>query len=483
MSRGAPPEELTAAAGFPSSARVAIPGRAARRNMRALTAPMSWDLLRLSLAGLMLVTISRIHQQFPVLAVFQPGLTLTALALGLAVAQPKTVRWREIALSIPARCVFVFFVLMCAVAPFGLSIGASGDYILNRFLSTIVFFALLVVAIRNVSDLRAIVGSYVGSVLMLVYLGLFVFQRVSFNGFTRVESPNMYDSNDLGPIMAAALPMSLFLAQTSRGLWKWLGYTVALGVPATITVTGSRGGFLALIATGIGLLVMTPGMTFARRIGVIATTVVVMALVAPDGYLDKMRSIVDTESNYNFTEETGRIAIWKRGLGYLAAQPMSGVGISNFARAQWEHPTFTATGAQVPAQAPHNTFLQVLVELGIPTFIAWMAILWAGGVGLYLLHRRLPKSWLRESYERRALYLASAYFPVSFLGWATGAFFVSHAYLAPVYVLAACAGSVLTLAARERAAAPTVSDPSPRSPAAAAGGWPTHARPGRRRRR
>jgi O-antigen ligase len=425
--------------------------RRPRRGGKRLVTPVTWDLLRISLAGLMLVTISRIHQQYPFLNVFQLGLTLTALALGLAVMRPKSVRWREVAASLPARSVLIFFVLLCAVAPMGLSVGASMNYVLNRFLSTIVFFVLIVVAIRNVGDLRFIVGSYVVSALILIYFGLFVFETVTFGGFARVESTNMYDSNDLGPLLCAALPMALFFAQTSGPRGKWLGYAVAIGVPATIAVTGSRGGFLAIIATGLGLLVMAPGMSFARRIGVVVAAVLAMAVVAPAGYMDKMRSIFDSQTNYNFTEETGRIAIWTRGLGYLAERPLSGVGIGNFARAQWENPTFTETGAQVPAQAPHNTFLQVIVELGIPTFLVFMSIVWMGVVSIARLRGRLPRSWLRESADRRALYLAASYLPVSFLGWAAGAFFVSHAYLAPIYVLAAWAGAVQLLVQRERA--------------------------------
>jgi O-antigen ligase len=75
---------------------------------------------------------------------------------------------------------------------------------------------------------------------------------------------------------------------------------------------------------------------------------VAMAMTAADGYLGEMGTIIDTESNYSFTEETGRIVIWTRGLGYLKEQPYAGVG--NFARAV-EEPDLRRVGAQVPAQA------------------------------------------------------------------------------------------------------------------------------------
>lgn len=425
--------------------------RAPRMGGAALVAPITWDLIRISLAGLMLITISRIHQQVPILAVLRPGLTLTALCLGLALVFPRTVRWGELTSSPTARRVLIFFALLCVLAPFGLSFGASAKYVLDAFLSTMIFFALIVIATRNIGDLRFLVGSYVASILILIYLGLFVFKTQTFGGFERMDSPGMYDANDLGPLFCAGLPLALLFAQSSGRLGRWFGYAAALGTPAAVAVTGSRGGFLGILATGFGLFVMTPGLTMARRVGLLVSAVVVMAVVAPAGYLDKMRSIVDSDNNYNFTDETGRIAIWTRGLGYLSERPLTGVGIGNFGRAQWEKPTFSLTGAQIPAQAPHNTFLQVLVELGVPTFLVWMSIVWAGVVGLMMLRDRLPKRWMRESAERRFLYLACSYLPVSFFGWAAAAFFVSHAYLAPIYLLAAFSGSVHLFVRRERA--------------------------------
>ena len=309
------------------------------------------------------------------------------------------------------------------------------------------------IAIRDTTDLRFIIGSYVLSMLILIYSGFFLWETTTFNGFERVGSSGMYDANDLAPIFGAGLPLALLLAQTSGRTGRWLGYVVALGTPAIIAITGSRGGFLALIATCLGLLVMTPGLSIFRRIGIVVAASVTMAVVAPAGYMQKMGTIFDSQNDYNFTDDTGRLAIWKKGLGFLREHPLTGVGIGNFGRAQWERPTFSLTGAQIRPMAPHNTFLEVLAELGIPAFIVFLSVVWSGIVGLAILRSRLPKRWLKESADRRFLYLACSYLPVSFFGWAVGAFFVSHAYLAPFYLIAAFLGSVVMLVGRERRAA------------------------------
>ncbi|MBK7978229.1 MAG: hypothetical protein IPK07_34940, partial [Deltaproteobacteria bacterium] len=109
----------------------------------------------------------------------------------LAVSQPRTVRWREITAAPTTRRVLIFFGLMAFLAPFGLSLGASGTYILDRFLSTAIFFALIVIAIRDTTDLRFIIGSYVLSMLILIYSGFFLWETTTFNGFERVGSSGM----------------------------------------------------------------------------------------------------------------------------------------------------------------------------------------------------------------------------------------------------------------------------------------------------
>jgi O-antigen ligase len=348
--------------------------------------------------------------------------------------------------------VLLIFAIAVVTAPLGLSVGGSVKYMLEHFIPNLVYFGLLVVAVRHAGDLRLIVGAYVLSLGILVYLSLFVWEFMTFNGFQRMHSPNMYDANDLGAVFAAGMPLCLLLAQTSKGWSRWLGYGVAAGAPATIAMTGSRGGFLALLVTGIGLLVMMPKVTWRQRIGVIVTAVLVMALAAPEGYLSKMNTIVNADEDYNLTDEVGRVAIWKRGLGYLAPRPLNGVGIGNFVRAQWENPGISANGEGIRAMSAHNTFLQLGVELGIPAFLVYISILVGGTIGLARIRARLPRSWLEESAQRRFIYMACSYLPVSFAGWAAGAFFVSHAYLPPYYILIAYMAGTLILLRREKKA-------------------------------
>jgi O-antigen ligase len=175
-----------------------------------------------------------------------------------------------------------------------------------------------------------------------------------------------------------------------------------------------------------------------------------------------MDTIVNPSDDYNVTSETGRLAIWKRGLANLARAPVTGVGIGNFARAQWVYRVYTRDGTPIRALSPHNTFLQVAVDLGVPAFLVFMSIVYGATVGFARIRSRLPRSWLGESAERRFAYLAASYLPVAFLGWSAGAFFVSHAYLVPFYALVAFAAGFLFLLRRElRSAGRDASSPAP----------------------
>ena len=43
---------------------------------------------------------------------------------------------------------------------------------------------------------------------------------------------------------------------------------------------------------------------------------------------------ITSDSDYNHTSETGRMQIWSRGIGYMLANPLLGVGPGNFPSAE-----------------------------------------------------------------------------------------------------------------------------------------------------
>jgi O-antigen ligase len=249
-----------------------------------------------------------------------------------------------------------------------------------------------------------------------------------------------YDSNDLGVVMLVGLPLTLLLLTVERGKKRWLLMLILIGISVTMARSGSRGGFLGFIGVAAAGLIMVNAVSAARRVSLLAVTLVALAVGAPPGYWKQMSTILTPKEDYNYSDLDGRQALMKRGIGYMAEYPVFGLGIDNFARAEctispklaWLH--FNGPMRCTP---PHNSYVQAGSELGVPGFLVWVSLVIGGILAPLRLRRRLPKSWRRGTQSERFLYGATSFFPVAMVGFAVPSFFVTFAYMDPVYLLAA----------------------------------------------
>jgi O-antigen ligase len=167
------------------------------------------------------------------------------------------------------------------------------------------------------------------------------------------------------------------------------------------------------------------------------------------GFQHRMRTMVNLEQDYNTHDDMGRIAIWKRGLGYVVQRPVTGLGIDNFMMA--EGLTLAEQERVGKWSGAHNAFLQAFTELGVPGGLVFLALLgYAVRVGLFIRRQRDPTH----------VALGAALFGCTAAYAVTGVF-LSHA-LSPVFFFlvgsTALAGFVFrydgrvsSLAAHERA--------------------------------
>src|SRR5205814_4750763 len=134
----------------------------------------------------------------------------------------------------------------------------------------------------------------------------------------------------------------------------------------------------------------------AKRLGFVAVVVAGLVVAAPPGYWGAIGTVFHPEGDYNWRSEEGRREIWLRGLGYMADYPISGIGINNFERAEGtisDKARLSFAGDPIRWTSPHNSFLQVGAELGIPGLILWSSLVVGGIVGMTHLRRRLPPTW------------------------------------------------------------------------------------------
>jgi O-antigen ligase len=406
------------------------------------------DPLRLALLASIILGVARIHEHFRIIGMLRPALLLFLFCIGYSLLVPSSVRWKLIGKTWSSRAVMLLAVLACASAVFGLSLGGSAVFIINIYSRTLLIFALLVAATWSLDDVRLWVGAYVGSALILVWLAFFVMDTFVTQGqsMVRIQSQYMYDGNDLGVILVAAVPLAFLTFQTAGTWGKAMAIPVIVGVPVAVAMTGSRGSFVGLVVLAVSLLVLVSHVALWKRLTTIAVLAGTLVVAAPAGYWSYMETILHPEEDYNTTDIRGRKAIWTRGLTYIAQYPVFGVGVNNFTRAEETISPLARnapTGFNVPILAPHNTFLQVMAEMGIPAFLIWVSLFWVGIVELTRIRMRLPRHWARGSPDERFLYLSTVYLPCTFLVVAATTFFVSHLYIPALYILFGILGGVL----------------------------------------
>ncbi len=200
--------------------------------------------------------------------------------------------------------------------------------------------------------------------LILMWLG--VHTVLAINGLLhhgRGVGGWMGDENDFGMEMNVAIPVAFFMYQGAIGRIKPL-YLALLGLFVMALVsTGSRGGFLGLLAVGAYCWFYSPRKIMSLMVGLCLAGLVLIA--APQEYWDRIASITDDS-----TMETGtagqRVFTWGIGWEMFLANPVLGVGQSNFPWTSGEYlagrtwQTKSLSGRQA-----HSLYFTLLPELGL----------------------------------------------------------------------------------------------------------------------
>jgi hypothetical protein len=433
------------------------------------------DPLRVLLSLLTVVTISRVHLHYPVLAALRPVLLLSICAIGYAYLHPKSISHTQTFKLWPMRLVALLGVLACCSAAFGISLGNSAQFILDSFSKTIAYAFLIAVSVRSVRDLYTYVWAYVVSCGILAFFAVFVFQlETGGNLPARLGELYTYDSNDLGVLLMIGLPLTLLLLFVDKGLKRWLLLVNLVGISAAMARSGSRGGFLGLVAVGVATLFLANGVSTAKRVFLLAAASVTLTLAAPPGYWDQMATIMSPKKDYNYSSIDGRNALIQRGIGYMMKYPVFGIGIWNFAKAECTISTKVETRARNEAlrcTAPHNSFVQAGAELGVPGIAIWISLLVGLVVAPLRLRRTLPRSWRRGTGAERFLYASMSFFPVAMCGFAATGFFVSFAFADPIYLMAGLEAALLTVTRAQLSESRPESSIIANAPLRGAPGW------------
>jgi O-antigen ligase len=186
--------------------------------------------------------------------------------------------------------------------------------------------------------------------------------------------------NDLAYHLVVGIAMSLAAREGAHGWRRHLYLVLLVPLGVALFLTQSRG---SLIGAGVVLLLwMVRSLRRAPTLIGVALAVFCVFQLSPGDFWQKRNE----QSTYHGEDVSarGRVDAWRTGLNMAAERPLTGVGAGAFVVA-W--PMF-APGDAGPARTEHNTFVQLLAELGIPGLALFLGAFLAGLLGVSRAARR-----------------------------------------------------------------------------------------------
>jgi O-antigen ligase len=416
---------------------------------RPLERDARWSILLLCISVYVLSAVARIHQLVPAIGALRPALLSAAATLLLIAIDPGAIGRLRAAWAIPGiRWLIALLVWAVLSVPLALYPGGAFDLVVNNLMKAVAMVVAVVVAVRGVQDVRRLAVVFFAGVVIFALFAMSSFPVDPLTG--RLNNLVFYDANEFSLLGACSLPYGAFFVWRVKGVMAKGAILAAMGVVFAVFVScGSRGAFLALLA---GLLVTVTSLGAIKlRWRVTAIAVVATAFIGgtSEQFWKRMDMAVDTGTDYNLTSPTGRVQVWKRGIGYMMDRPILGVGAGNFATAEGRLSEYAAglrsRSGSIKWSAAHNSFVQVGAELGVPGLVFFSAALF----GTMFALRRVSRPRKGVAVDLELVGLASASI-VALVIFTVGAAFLSLAYSDILFTLLAIAMGV-QVEARRRA--------------------------------
>ena len=397
------------------------------------------------------MAVGRLHQLYPVLQILRPTAVFGFGAVVLYLLDSRQSRqlqriWVPTTICLLALLSWIAFSIPTSIYP-----GNSYALLAENFIKTVLMYIVIAGSVRGSRDVERLASVYYLSAVIYACIVLTRFDLGSGNAW-RLGDLYYYDANDFATFAVSAMPIGLYFAHAGRRSMMRIAAAIGLVVLTVALVhSGSRGGFLAVLAMGAYVVLRYNAIAVRWRVSAFVVVALVFFAVASAEYWRQMGTIV-SDTDYNQTEESGRLQIWSRGIGYMLDNPLLGVGANNFVVAEGtlsELATRQQFGVGVRWNAAHNSFVQIGAELGIPgllIFIALLASALAALIGSKRQRRRNP------AFRGRVLELRQA-LTASLIGFIVGAFFLSLAYHEMLYTLIAFAVGIAKISGTARPSA------------------------------
>ena len=230
-----------------------------------------------------------------------------------------------------------------------------------RLVQMTLLFVIVVTASRTRRDVLVIAGAYIAAATATATYAL-----ASGTTLAGRLTGGIANSNFLAAALAAGILLAFFALMAARGALLRVALAGSILVNGVaFTMTQSRGGVIAL-AAGIVFAVLLAGRWRPHAVGVGMLACAVggtyfFALAAP--------AIRDRLTNISAQGSSGRSDEWQIAYRIFSHHPIGGAGLGNYALLAPHYATDTLQLLRVQfvlrGFVAHNTYLQILSELGL----------------------------------------------------------------------------------------------------------------------
>ncbi len=298
----------------------------------------------------------------------------------------------------------------------------------SAFLVNFVLFFLVMNAVNTKQKYKITIWFFVILVFALVHQGMYQVinefgwagQPLTYDYLTgefRINWIGIFnDPNDLALIFVVAIGMIIpFIFGRASFIQRIMSCVFFGYLIYGVYLTNSRGGLLALMATGLFYFYKKTGKWIW---GVIIGGVFVMAVLA---YGPSRIGNISTQEASAY----GRIHAWYEGVQLIKSNPIFGVGYDMF--------------LEDLKKTAHNSFILAAAELGLVGLFFWMSLIYTSYKGLSLIQE---KAGMQLRPYARGL-------QSGLIGFCASAFFLSRTYVIVPYIIFALAGSLMHVAKKE----------------------------------
>jgi hypothetical protein len=329
------------------------------------------------MSAYVVVAVGRIGDLLPWLHEFPLAKAVGILAIISAIRLPKdrpSVSWKSIP---PARLSIVLMGITTVSIFFSVLRSATFEIITSTALAVVITLLLTIRASRGWASVKTMLYSsvFASIIVVLTVFGSSIAGRAGYS--------SSYDPNDFAFVMVGLLPLVVTFGTISRGAKRLVCVGLACVMSVAILLTESRGGLLGVLFDVVAMTFLLPvarrgQLQFHTSASKVIARLILLALIGivgwqslPETARARLGTITELRSDYNVnvTEgpQAGRLAIWSRNLP-LALQRPWGWGAGAFG-------TVDGNFAGGRFRAPHNTFLQALIELGVAGLALFIAVI------------------------------------------------------------------------------------------------------------